>query len=191
MEEHGRKMHSGLSDSMSTMNRFSVNGAEFGTAMSNPTANHNQQDLDPYGYSFPGSGNSAQIGDDMGFDSMPPLNAGFSLVSSQSTGQEANYDYPDYMIPRTLGSTLSNDDMIPHPTAIYDSTGQPGADRELEEPTQASSQSGHRPDEDKLRKRIHELEDRRRRALLMVENMDSELTTLRKANEILRSYARS
>ncbi|MCJ1417733.1 hypothetical protein MMC32_004078 [Xylographa parallela] len=173
------------------MNRFSVNSADFGTALPNSIANHNQQDMDPYDYSFHDPGKSSHIGDDIGFDSMPPLNPGFSLVPSQSTDQEASYGYPDYMPPNTLGPTISNDDRTARPTAIYDPPGQAVADREPEEPIQASSHSGHRPDEDKIRKRIIELEDRKRVALLMVENMDSELTTLKKANDILRSYARS
>ncbi|MCJ1321826.1 hypothetical protein MMC15_007171 [Xylographa vitiligo] len=171
------------------MNPFSVTGADFATAMSTSTVNRSQQDLGTYGFSFPGPGNNAQIGDATGLDPLPPLDVEDARVSSQLTGREANYGYPGYMALNVLRSTISDEDTISQFAATYDSTGGPSAYTEPEEPIQAYSHSGYH--EDKLRSRILELEDNKHRALLMVKRMDSELITLRKAKEILSSDTRS
>ncbi|MCJ1385778.1 hypothetical protein MMC17_008902 [Xylographa soralifera] len=169
------------------MNQFPVTNTGFGPASSNSIANRRQQDLENYDYSFLGFDSSAQIGNGIDLDPMPPLNVGFGRVSPQLTGQEANFDYRDYMASNNLRSAILDDNQISHSNAIYDSPGQPSACKEPEEPTQAGSHSGHRHDEDNLRNRILDLEDKRRQAWLTVENIDSKLTTLRKANDILRS----
>ncbi|MCJ1290672.1 hypothetical protein MMC34_002214 [Xylographa carneopallida] len=154
-------------------------------AFSDFIANPSDQGLETYNHLFP----STQIGNGAGLDPMmPPLGGKYARGSSHSAGQKPNVDYHNYMASNALGSTMSDNNIAQQFAAIYDSPSRPSAYGEPEEPTQASSHGGHGHDEDKLRKRILELEDNKRQALLMVEKMDSELTTLRKANEIMRSY---
>ncbi|MCJ1392768.1 hypothetical protein MMC18_005639 [Xylographa bjoerkii] len=190
MEDHRKKMHPGILDSISIMDQFPVTGACFETALSNPTANPSQQDLQTYDYSFLGPGNSAQIGGRTGPNPLQPTDVG--LASSQSTSQGANYDYRDYIASNTFKSTILDDDTISYTTTTDDYTGRPSAHREPEAPIQGSFRSGDHHNGDVLRKRILELEDGRRRELLILENMDNELATLRKADELLaKSYTRS
>ncbi|MCJ1287622.1 hypothetical protein MMC26_006974 [Xylographa opegraphella] len=184
MEEHVRKMHPGVRESSSALDQFPVDGESFESAMSNSVANPSQQDLGTFDYSFLSPGNMSHIRDDTGFNSIPPPDTEFANASSHSTGQEARYHYQDReagyhyqdrIAPNPLRSAIPDHHTTLHPTSIYDH----------------DARGENRHDEDKLRKQILELEERKRQALLVVENMERELTTLREASAILSSYAGS